>query len=162
MGACLIGGASALIAAKTAPERQIFTLASTNRIATSSSPTSSSGSATAPSSGQTTSTPGDGASPTATAVAIPTNTPRPPTPTPQVGQTIHLGGSIQGIDAGAGTFSLRRLGVTTIIDVNSNTTYSGSATSFSSLQVGWSAQVTCVVQADRSCLASQVNSFLDN
>jgi hypothetical protein len=160
MSACLIGGTSAVIAAKTAPGRQIITLAATNQIAAGSSPNSTSGSATA-TSGKPTPTSGESVSPTATAVAIPTNTPRPPTPTPQIGQTIHIGGSIRSISTNPNSFSLHRLGVSTTIDVNSSTSYSGIATSFSSLQVGWSAQVTCVVQADRSCLASQVSAFLD-
>jgi hypothetical protein len=160
MGACLIGGTSAVLAAKTTPARTIRTVASTDQIANSSNPTSSSGTGTATST-QPTSSPGAGASPTVPAGPRPTSTPRPPTPTPAVGQTIHLDGSIRAINTGGNTFSLHRNGVTTIIDVNSGTNYSGSATSFSSLQINWFAQVTCVVQADRSCQASQVTAFQD-
>jgi len=156
MGACLIGGTSAVLAAKTTPGRQISALASTNQIATGSTPTSSSGSATA-SFGKTTPTSGESVSPTATTIGVPTAT-RAPTPTPQVGQTIQIGGDIRSISTNPASFSLHRLGVTTIIDVSSTTTYSGVATSFSQLQVGLGADVICVVQADRSCLASHVNT----
>ena len=158
MGACLIGGTSAAIAASTAPGRPVITVATTDQIANNSSPTTGSGTASA-TSAKSTSTPGDGASPTVPAGPIPTSTPRPPTPTPAVGQVIHLGGDIRSINSPR--FSVvSRTGVTTIIDVNSGTTYSGFATSFSQLQVGLSAGVTCTVQADRSCLASSV--FTDN
>jgi hypothetical protein len=157
MGACLIGGTSAVFAVRTTPGRQVSTLATTDQIANGSSPTSANGTATA-TSAQPTSTPRGSASPTATAAAIPTDTPRPPTPTPAVGQTVHLGGFIRGINTGASTFDLHRNGVTTTIDVDSSTSYSGSATSFSGLQVDWFAQVTCVIQVDRSCLASQVTT----
>lgn len=161
MGACLIGGTSAVVAARATPGRQVSTLATTDQIANGSNPTSSNGTGTA-TSAQPTSTPGDSASPTATAPSRPTATPRLSTPTPAVGQIVHLFGSIRGINTSAGSFSLHRNGVTTTIDVNSGTTYSGSATSFSGLQLGWFAQVTCQIQADRSCLASQVSANPDN
>jgi hypothetical protein len=45
------------------------------------------------------------------------------------------------------------------IDVVSSTqfTLNGVASSFSAMQAGSDAHVTCKVQADRSCLASQVS-----
>jgi len=169
IGTCLIGGASAALAARITLSQQAAlaesSLSQTSSNSSSSSSTSTLTSTATPSKSDsptaTAASGGNGGqnSPTATPVIFPTATARPqPTATPAVGQTCTITGSIRVINSGANTFTLRNSGVSHTIDVNSSTAFSGSASSFAALQVGWTATVTGVTQADGSCLASQVNS----
>jgi len=86
-----------------------------------------------------------------------------PTATSVVGQTINVWGVVSDISLANNTFVVtNRSGASHTIDVNSSTQWSsdgqGSATSLATLQSGSDAQVTCTVQSNGSCLASQVSN----
>jgi hypothetical protein len=107
-------------------------------------------------------------SPTATATTsppapAPTRTPRPtPTP-PPIGVVADLHGEIRSVGtATAGTFVLRVYGGATYTVQTSpppGTTYTGTATSFATLQVGMEATVTGMFPAANTAFqATQVNT----
>lgn len=168
LGACLIGGSTAVVIAKSTPS-QLAARSSPSSSISQTSATSTSGTvaatATSPSlATATTDSGGDGGQnpPTATPIVFPTRTPRPTATTPVSGQACNLSGGITAISIGANTFTLHHLGVSHTIDVKSSTTFTGSSTTFAGLQVGWTARVNGVTQVDGSCLASSVNSSVDN
>ena len=159
IGTVLIGGTSAVLAARTVNEPSV--IQTSNSVTTNSNSTTSSQlpSATS-SSAKATAT----SSPTAVGIStVPVSKPTfPPTATPAVGQTVTLFGTVTSV--GSNTFVLTRLGATHTIDVNGGTIWNpgqGGATSLSTLQTGMHAQVTGTVQANGSCLASQVSSSID-
>jgi cytoskeletal protein RodZ len=167
IGACLIGGTSAVLAARTVNEGTVLQTSNAvtnnsnsttaSQVSTSTSTTTKS-QATATSQATTGGGGGDGNQPTPT---TPQSQPTArPTATSPVGQTVTLSGSVASV--GTNTFALRRSGVSHTIDVNGGTTFTGAATSFGGLQTGMQVQVNCTVQADGSCLASQVSSSSDN
>jgi hypothetical protein len=167
IGAILIGGTCAVLAARTVNEPSV--LQTSNALTANSNSTtggqlaastSTSNAAQATATAQATA--GNGDQPTPTTHVIPPT--RVPTPTPYVGQTLTYGGTVSNINAvtsNSGTFVVtsRTSGQTHTIDVTSGTqfTLNGVASSFSALQAGSEAHATCTVQADRSCLASRVS-----
>jgi hypothetical protein len=166
IGAILIGGTSAVLAARTVNEGSL--VQTTNALTTNSSSTtagqpatstSTSNASQATATAQATAGGGGGGQPTPTTpVTQPT---RVPTPTPAVGQTVTYGGTVSNISQTNNTFVVGRTSPHTI-DVNSGTTFTGAATSFGALLSGMHATVTCTVQANGSCLAATVSSSTDN
>ena len=148
LGAALFGTTGALVAtvpfgsapsrsASSAPQGQAGLAAVDNATATPAEPTPSS---------------------TSTHTPTPTRTPRPrPTNTPGTGGlTLH--GTVQNVDTNANTFTIKQFnGTITTVAVNANTVYQGSATSLSSLQVGWNVSVTGTYQGS-TFAATNVNA----
>ena len=138
IGAILIGGTSAVLAARTVNEPSV--LQTSNALTTNSNSTTS---GQLPSATSSTAKPAT-SSPTAVVVpTVPDSKPTvPPTATPAVGQTVTYSGTVTSVSVGTNTFVLTRNGVQHTIDVNAGTTFTGSATSFSGLQVGMHVQAT--------------------
>jgi hypothetical protein len=170
IGACLIGGTSAVLAARTVHEMSASLAYSSNNVSNNSQNTATTGSQSptdaATSTTEATATThsggggGGGANPTATPITVPTprptQTPRP-TPTPFiVGQSCSVSGSIQ--SKGSSSFGVHHNGQNYTIDVNGSTTFTGAATTFALLTVGMDASVNGTTQPDLSCLASTVDT----
>ena len=148
IGACLIGGTSAVLAAHTVNEQvpalaysssnsvnntqNTSTTGSQSTTGTGSQSTTGTGSGTGSRSSTSTTGSGGGgggggggANPTATSPAgiLPTATPRP-TPTPFItGQSCHVSGSITGINTAGNTFTVQYFGRSYTVDVNSGTSF---------------------------------------
>jgi hypothetical protein len=138
IGVVLIGGTSAVLAARTVNEPSV--VQTTNAVSAHASGTSQNLTSTSTKSKAT-----------ATAKAKSSS-----------GQTITLSGRVRSVSTTTNTFILVNRSGSHTIDVNSGTTFTGAATSFGGLQVGMDALVTGKVQSDRSCLASRVDSDAGN
>jgi hypothetical protein len=155
LGAVLVGGTSAALAATTAMRPGAST--GTPNTANTDPNTGMLPSPTSPSASATPTSPA-----TATSAPTATRTPRPTATLPPVGQTVDLHGSINNINYGAGTFTLYFQGVhLTIVTTPGVTQYQGSSQSFNGLQNGWKAEVKGQMQTDGTFLASLVNSSSD-
>jgi hypothetical protein len=131
IGIFLIGGTSAVLAARTVNEANV--VQTTNAVMSHSSATSQ----------------------TSTSKSTKKST---KTPTTSVGRTITLAGSVQSVSTANNTFTLVNRTGSHTIDVNSGTTFTGAASSLGGLRPGFDAWVIGTVQSNRSCLASQVSS----
>jgi hypothetical protein len=174
IGACLIGGTSAVLAARTVNEPSV--LQTSNALTANSNSTGSGQPATSTStstSSRATATAqataggggGGGDQPTATTPVGPQPT-RVPTATTAIGQTVTYSGTVSS-PPGTNTFVITRNGVTHTIDVYSGTSWTGGVTGtgtapLASLPVGTHVQVTGTIQLDGSCLAQTVSSNIDN
>ena len=110
-------------------------------------------------------TPGSTGAPTKTPTKIPatpTRTPTPkPTNTPRTGVST-LGGSVQSVNTGANSFTIKQSnGTITTVTVTANTVFQGHANSLSSLQAGWKVYVTGTTQRDGTFAATNVNAYDD-
>lgn len=100
--------------------------------------------------------------PSATASKVPILTEKPTqAPTLQVGQQMTLHGTIASMNSNGFLLQTSGAGIVTVV-VDSQTTYQGAASSFSGLQQGMQADVTCVYQADGTFLAIHVSVEIDN
>jgi hypothetical protein len=106
-------------------------------------------------------TAGNSATYTTAHAPTPTTPVSPPTVSPTATPE-NVWGQVSNISLANNTFVVTRSGVSLTIDVTATTQWipegPGAATSLATLQAGSDAQVTCTVQSNGSCLASQVSS----
>ena len=155
LGAVLVGGAGAMVGARSAAGPS----ASSAQLAANSG---SSATGTVPNAaGSGTPTTSPGAAPTDTAVSSPTPTRVPPTPTPLPvpGQTLDLHGSVGSV--GQTSFVLRVPGGSYTIQVTSSTQWPGTAKNVSPLAPGWQAEVQGAYTGGGNLTASTVDAQPD-
>src|SRR5215469_8882515 len=80
------------------------------------------------------------------------------TPSGQSGQPVDLHGNIVQVNTASSSFTYQELGgPLDTIYVNGSSSYTGSASSLSTLTPGWAAEVVGVRQSATTCLASLIN-----